>query len=257
MRKEDVFMLVLKQVLKDIKKNQLYKKEDLKAIYNDLKQAYFYLNFKNFNFFSYGNLKLNKNIMIFNLPSTITCPCSCVKCYAKKAERIYKNTRYMRLKNYFIMLLCNYDYNFKKIVKDIFIQKINNHALLYKKPILRIHESGDFFNKKYLNFWLSIKKDKFLNKKIKFYTYTKILDFKTILNIKEKYNFNIVTSYINIKGKKYINYGNFDYIEKLKILLKANNMPFFVCDYGVKNTLHCGINCMACCKYSIVLFYIQ
>ena len=152
---------------------------------------------------------------------------------------------------------CEKGYIFRKIVKNIFIQKINTHTLLYKKPILRIHESGDFFNKKYLNFWLSIKKDKFLNKKIKFYSYSKKLDFKTILNIKNKYNFNIVSSFINIKGKIFINYGNFEYIEKLKALLKENNMSFFVCDYGVKNTLHCGVNCMACCNYSIVLFYVH
>lgn len=243
----------------NVQKNQYYREEEKqKAIFKIL-EAYKNKNFKKINFFSFGNKKLNKNIMIFNLPAVVTCKCNCKGCYAQKAERLYKNTRIQRMINYITMLLCQYNDNFKKYITDLFVMLIQIHGLSFKNPIIRIHESGDFFNKKYLNFWLNIINKIYEKQKdICFYTYSKQLDNKTIDKINATYkNFNIVKSFIELDGKKYINFGNEEYIKMLSKKLDEHGLQYHICDYGHGNTMRCGVNCKACCKYSIVLFYIH
>lgn len=254
MRKIERLEKVLSQLKIDIKKNPLYTLEDIKTAFNQVVDIYINKKYNNLKMVSYGNLKLSKNIMILNMPSVITCKYACKSCYTLKAERLYKNTRIQRLRNYIIILLCQYDNNFKKIILQYFNNILNQHALLYNNnAIMRIHESGDIFNKKYLNFLLKIVVN---NPKIKFYSYSKQLTNKQIDNINKKYNnFNIVKSIIDINNKKYINYGSHDYIEKLKNELLKNHQTCYICTYGSDNALKCGLECKACCNCSNILFY--
>jgi hypothetical protein len=147
-----------------MKKNKYYKNSDLKEV---ILQVYnIYMKNKDLHEISLlrnGNLKLSKNIIIWNMPSIITCACACKGCYALKAERMYKQTRIMRLRNLLLILLCQHDYKFKKRLQDRIIELLRVHALLYKNPILRIHESGDFFTSFYIKFWEEILKQVKIN----------------------------------------------------------------------------------------------
>lgn len=141
---------------------------------------------KNLNYnitLSNGNKKLknteNVRFIIFNLPAVITCPCATdlckLSCYAKKAERLYPD-----------VLPCR-ERNFAESQKDSFVcdmidrieSKINSKAYQNKKVIVRIHESGDFYNKEYVKKWLSISLYFFMiyGDRVVFMAYTKSLDF--------------------------------------------------------------------------------
>lgn len=92
------------------------------------------------------NRKLAPNIPVFNLPHTI-CPIKsdfCKQyCYAKKAE--YKpNVKKFR------------KYNYKVSKTKTFIERICNKLKTLKVNKIRIHESGDFYNQRYLNKWIVI-----------------------------------------------------------------------------------------------------
>lgn len=105
-------------------------------------------------YLSSKNLVMN-NVLIWSLPSKITCPNStplCRKhCYAIKAERSYRpNTLPCRMEN----LECSKDANFVRGMKTVIEAKLlqdknfNGH--------FRIHESGDFYSQKYLDDWKAI-----------------------------------------------------------------------------------------------------
>ena len=113
---------------------------------------------------SFGNKKLPKDTLIFNLPARITCPgrtsfCE-DKCYALKAERMYKQVLPARKSNFDASRLPSF-------VPDM-------QALLLKQSRrfnrVRVHESGDFYNQRYLDSWFLIAKT-FPEKT--FYAYTK------------------------------------------------------------------------------------
>lgn len=104
-------------------------------------------------YISDGNLVM-KDVLIWNIPSRTTCPSStplCRKhCYARKAERIWKNTLPCRHSNLISTKDEDYVENMKVIIKA--------EQLKAKKPYshFRIHESGDFYNQKYLDDWKAI-----------------------------------------------------------------------------------------------------
>jgi hypothetical protein len=104
-------------------------------------------------YLSDGNMVM-KGVLIWNLPSRLTCPMStplCRKfCYAVKAERCWKNALPCRHEN----LECSKDRNFVDNMRTI----IKAETLKSKKPIshFRIHESGDFYNQQYLDDWKAI-----------------------------------------------------------------------------------------------------
>ena len=113
---------------------------------------------------SFGNRKLPKSTMIFNLPARVTCPgktAFCNKsCYALKAERMYSQVLPAR------------QYNFEASRLDTFDLSMHELIQKNKKKIkqVRIHESGDFYNQAYLLKWYRICLN---NPGIKFYAYTK------------------------------------------------------------------------------------
>lgn len=99
---------------------------------------------------SRGNKKLPKDTLIFNLPARMTCPgrtefCE-KKCYALKAERLYKAVLPARQGNFEISRSAE----FVRLMTD----SINNQLKHIKR--VRVHESGDFYNQDYLDKWFEI-----------------------------------------------------------------------------------------------------
>jgi len=119
-------------------------------------------------FLSKGNMKLPKTIAIWSLPAIKTCPgangCQNV-CYARKAEIQYNHVvPQCRENNLRLSKAGNFD--------KMMIEAITKS----KRTIVRVHESGDFYNQTYLNSWIRIAK---AMPNIRFYAYTKslMLDF--------------------------------------------------------------------------------
>lgn len=125
------------------------------------------------------NKKLRPNsetaFIIWNLPAVMTCPnrtkhCEGA-CYARKAERAYPTVLPRRLKNLEISRQADF-------VERMTYTILSIAAGSRKKNIIvRIHESGDFYNKAYVNAWLQIMQNCAIDKRIKFIAYTKSFRF--------------------------------------------------------------------------------
>lgn len=255
-------------------KNKVYKISDyLKACNMAWSMIH---DLKNYKPFAQGNNKLNKNILIFDIPEKITCKYSCKNCYACKASRLYKNTRVKRLYNYILVdFACSNLIFANKLLKhwqnitNKHVKSCNKNQLM---PILRVHASGDFYNIKYYNFIVNFAQN-FANKELKIYSYSKQLDNEKI-DINNKYinNFNIVKSIFEVDNKKCINFGDIEYIIRVAKELKKSKIDFAICAYKLtdndilqlkkakiyKYVQHgtCG-QCTACMSKSIVLFKIH
>ena len=131
---------------------------------------------------SENNLKLVPNkdtkFLIWNLPSKITCPFAtemCKRfCYAVKAENNYPDVLPSRLKH----LAQSKEADF--VERMIFTIEAHLTRPSYKnakKIIVRIHESGDFYNQVYANKWIEIAEHFKTDKRIVFMAYTKSLVF--------------------------------------------------------------------------------
>jgi len=112
--------------------------------------------------------KVGLNIFNFSIPAyksktgKLTCPFadSCVKyCYAQKGN--YK--RFPKIGE-----LMEQRYQLTK--QSIFVASMNIEIKKKKADAIRIHDSGDFYSKEYLDKWISIAND---NPNVKFYAYTK------------------------------------------------------------------------------------
>ena len=106
-------------------------------------------------YFSKGNKKLKSTkalkFLIWNLPAVKTCPFateSCKRlCYARKAERVYPSVLPCREKNF----QASKSPDFVEKVIEIIKKEKDNRVL-----VVRIHESGDFYNKEYAEKWLAM-----------------------------------------------------------------------------------------------------
>ena len=159
--------------------------------------------------FSKGNKKLSKDTLILSLPAGLTCPGSSL-CRAwvtlKDDKRVlnrgdetiftcFAASEELRYPNVFKSRKYNYDsinsYIIKKDLKgstDLINKSIQSNRKNITK--VRIHESGDFYHPLYLQAWLNVAK---LNKDLKFYCYSKSLDF--FLEVLLPNNFYMVASY--------------------------------------------------------------
>lgn len=238
-------------LLNSIKKNKYYTLNDINKVlktYDEIIKGD-----KIYKPFASGNLKLSSYCLIFDLPSIITCKYACSGCYALKAERMFKNVREKRLLN---LLIINEIINHgekRDFFLDVFYKNLKSFNKVFKNPIVRIHSSGDFFNKDYFNFWIEIVET---FKSIKFYTYSKQLTNREIEEINNKYkNFNIVKSLIEINNKTFLNFGTLEEIQKIKTSLEALGQKAFICDYGIQETsLKCLDGCKKCLTCSNILF---
>lgn len=242
---------VKNQYFTDMQKNIYYKHADLKQAWELACQ--FYNRSYTPILLKSGNHKLAKNILIWDIPSIVTCKGACGGCYALKAERIYKNTRIMRAFHYAIVLMAIDDTNKKEYLKSLIISEINKHVIMYNNPILRLHSSGDFFSNQYIAFWLEIAHE---CSNISIYSYSKQLINSDIDYINNNFkNFNIIKSMPCIKKHYYINFGGHEYIQNLYNDLIKDGQDAFICSYGTDKEVQCGINCTACLHCSNVLFY--
>lgn len=137
----------------------------------------FYYNGKTYHI-SFGNKKLKGNsettFFIWNLPAIITCPFRtplCTdNCYAVKAERQYKKTclpaRRENLEN-------SKSETFVQDIISIIEYKLKYLRKSKKHFVVRIHESGDFYCKKYAMAWLEIARHFINDSRVEFIAYTK------------------------------------------------------------------------------------
>lgn len=110
---------------------------------------------------------------------------------------------------------------------------------------VRIHATGDFFSREYLNMWERIIAK---NPAVVFWSYTKEYAAETAF---DKYdNANIVKSMI--PGANY-NYGKAEYVIAVYNLLKGMGKEVYVCRCGIDKDQHCT-NCKACALCEHVLF---
>lgn len=127
-------------------------------------------------YFSFGNLKLKSNdkikFLIWNLPAQDTCPNAtelCKKfCYAKKSERCYPTCKASRQRH----LDFSKTDEFIPTITDAIVSYANKHknALI----VVRIHESGDFYNLPYFEKWYDITlRVSEICKNVRFLSYTK------------------------------------------------------------------------------------
>ena len=124
---------------------------------------------------SHGNTKLVSTeetaFLIWNLPAVKTCPnrtphCEEL-CYARKAEELYKDCLPSRIRNF----KDSRDPAF--ITRMILTIMIRYQYMRSEKLVVRIHESGDFYNQRYTSAWLEIAAFFANNPDIKFIAYTK------------------------------------------------------------------------------------
>lgn len=107
-----------------------------------------------------------RRVLNFGIPAyksetgKVTCPFAdeCIKyCYARKGTFKWPNT------------INAYEKRFR-IARSPDFESLMNAALLIKNPhFVRVHDSGDYFSKKYMERWFSIMR---ANPNIKFYSYT-------------------------------------------------------------------------------------
>ena len=131
-----------------------------------------------------GNSKLISNaatrFLIFSLPAVKTCPFSTAECrlacYALKAERLYPECNVSRARNHAATMDADFVETMVSLIERIMKNSRNFKAC--KKVLFRIHESGDFYSRAYLDKWLQIaaivgrKYPQFV-----FAAYTKSIDF--------------------------------------------------------------------------------
>lgn len=127
---------------------------------------------------SESNKKLVPNkdtkFLIWNLPSKITCPYAtehCKKyCYAVKAETAYPNCLPSRAKHFAISLRDDF---IERMIYTIEAYLTKPSYKTAKKVVVRIHESGDFYNYDYMRKWYIIADRLKKYKKVVFMAYTK------------------------------------------------------------------------------------
>lgn len=110
---------------------------------------------------------------------------------------------------------------------------------------IRIHVTGDFFSREYLEMWKNIVRD---FPAVTFWTYTKETAAESAFD--QFPNANIVKS--NIPGIGY-NFGHADYVIAIYNMLRDMGQSVYICRCGMDDNQHCD-NCTACAKCEYVLF---
>ena len=159
-----------------------------------------------------GNTKLGKKIWDFSLPPVASCPDStecAITCYAVKSYELYKDAE------------LSWNNNFKLVINnlDSFKELVINQLSKGKIKSLRIHASGDFYTIDYLNAWLEIIKQ---FPEIDFFDYTKAFQGSDIV---KPSNLNIIDSFVEVDGVKYLNYAEYEVIQKIRTATKSIICP--------------------------------
>lgn len=129
---------------------------------------------------------LSLRVFNFGIPAyksasgKLTCPMAdeCVKfCYAKKGAYIWSNVKPAFEKRYELSKT------------DDFIPTMNAEIQSKKPDYVRVHDSGDYYSKVYLDKWIEIA---IHNPNVRFYSYTNMIDM--FLNTSLPANYDIIFS---------------------------------------------------------------
>lgn len=130
--------------------------------------------------------ELGVRVFNFGIPAyksasgKLTCPMAdgCVKfCYAKKGAYIWSNVQPAFEKRY-------------ELTKtEDFVNKMYDEIVKKKPDYVRVHDSGDYYSKKYLNKWIDIAN---LFPEVKFYSYTNMVQMFLDTDLPE--NFDVIFS---------------------------------------------------------------
>ena len=178
--------------------------------------------------FQKGNTKIHRSVLCFSLPPVVSCPChdlcqSC--CYAARAYRQYPTVRR------------SWDRNFDlaKNMPDYFYEIAMRELGLLKQKVIRLHVSGDFFSKNYIELWDRVVAR---NPDKKFYAYTKCLSLFDFGRIMSRQNFNLINS-ICEDGQP--NFGEWERVYELEA------QGYYVCPAVRKvEGVKCGVTCTYC-----------
>lgn len=125
----------------------------------------------------------------FTLPAVKTCPSAlaCKKgCYATQGTYNFSNVKAKHEQNYRISQALNFIDLMDAEVKALYAKAEKRG----KKLVIRIHDSGDFYDMNYINKWLKIME---LNSNVLFYAYTKQI--KIMQTIELPLNFTTIASF--------------------------------------------------------------
>lgn len=172
-----------------------------------------------------------------------TCAGTCSGCYGMTGNYRYQST----IDSLAIRTVIARDYlAFCKMA-------INAQIQAESIKTIRIHATGDFFSKAYLETWIEIVKE---NPGVTFWTYTKETAAESAFDPFP--NANIVKSNVPmIDGVKSetagYNYGHIDYVLAMYDFLQTFGKSVYICRCGIDKNQHCT-NCTACAKCDHVLF---
>ena len=121
-------------------------------------------------------------LMNFGIPAyksasgKLTCPMAdeCVKfCYAKKGADVWSNVQPAFEKRYELSKT------------DKFIESMNDEIRRKKPDFIRVHDSGDYYSRAYLNKWIQIA---IHNPHVKFYSYTNMIKLTKEVQLPDNYD---------------------------------------------------------------------
>ncbi len=130
--------------------------------------------------------ELGKRVFNFGIPAyktasgKLTCPMAdaCVKfCYAKKGAYIWSNVKPA------------FERRYEVTKQDDFVDVMTAEILKKKAEYVRIHDSGDFYSRKYLQKWIEVMKQ---NPGVRFYAYTNMVELMKEAEL--PYNFDVTFS---------------------------------------------------------------
>ena len=180
--------------------------------------------------------ELGVRVFNFGIPAyksasgKLTCPFAdaCVKfCYAKKGAYVWSNVQPAFEKRYQLSKT------------DKFIQAMSDEITKKKPDYIRVHDSGDYYSKAYLNKWLAIAA---IHTDVRFYSYTNCVQMLKDVDLPNNYDIifsdsgkqkhlidqkldrftKIFDSYDELMSKGYINASKID-LNATKWFNKDNN----------------------------------
>ena len=121
-------------------------------------------------------------LMNFGIPAyksasgKLTCPMAdaCVKfCYAKKGAYIWSNVQPA------------FEARYQLSKTDKFVDAVNDEIKRKKPDYVRVHDSGDYYSRAYLNKWIAVA---IHNPTVRFYSYTNMIDMIKKTDLPENYD---------------------------------------------------------------------
>lgn len=190
-----------------------------------------------------GNKEYTANVNGEKIQLLGTCGCTCENGYCTKANYNYQST----IDALAIRTIIAREY--MDFCESAIMAQIQADGV----KTIRIHATGDFFSRAYLEMWKRIVAN---NPAVVFWTYTKETGAENAFDGFE--NANIVKSNVPMldgisSETNGYNFGHIDYIIALYNALRGLGKSVYICRCGIDKNQHCT-NCTACAKCENVLF---